>query len=312
MRCNIQTKQRSSKRKAAIFFLSPAVIFIFIFSVVPMLYSFGISFFQYNTSMSTDTIHFNGLHNYISVLSNKQFLESVIWTFTFTICAVSLNVVIGMALAVLLTTNHWKRLSKVYKTIFTMPMMIAPIVTATIWKLIFSPIYGVLNGILVTLGFDRVDWMSQTVPARIALIIVEVWATTPLCMLILMAALKTVPEDILEAATIDGGNWTQKFTKIVLPLIRNFITLVVMMRFMDAIRMFDIVYNLTNGGPGTSTETLASTIYKTAFRYYNVGEGSAGAFIFFLLIIIFSLMFMKLLGEKEEKIKKIKKRRGQA
>lgn len=114
-----------------------------------------------------------------------------------------------------------------------------------------------MNGILVTFGFERVNWMAETIPARIALVIVEVWATTPLCMLIFIAALQTVPDDLLEAATIDGGTFPQKFTKVILPLIRNFIALVVTMRFMDAIRMFDIVYNLTNGGPGTATETLA-------------------------------------------------------
>lgn len=306
----IRAKERTradSKKKAAVVFLGPAVVFLAVFSVIPMIYSFIISFFSYNTSMAEDTIRFNGISNYISILTNRQFLDSTIWTFTFTICAVTLNVLIGMALAILLTTDHWKRLSKVFKTVFTMPMMIAPIVTATIWKLIFSPIYGVLNGILFSLGMERVNWMAETVPARIALIVVEVWATTPLCMLIFIAALKTVPEELLEAATIDGGNWRQKFSQITLPLIRNFIALVITMRFMDAIRMFDIVYNLTNGGPGTSTETLASTIYKTAFRYYNVGEGSAGAFIFFLLIIGFSALFMKLLGEKKETKRRVSK-----
>ena len=194
-------------------------------------------------SMAEDTIHFTGFDNYIGVLTNKQFLDSALWTFNFTISAVALNVILGMALALLLTSGYSKRISKVCKTIFTMPMMIAPIVTATIWKLIFSPIYGVLNGILVTFGFERVNWMAETIPARIALVIVEVWATTPLCMLIFIAALQTVPDDLLEAATIDGGTFPQKFTKVILPLIRNFIALVVTMRFMDAIRMFDIVYN---------------------------------------------------------------------
>ncbi len=300
-------KTNRSKRNAAIVFLAPAVVFLLLFSVIPMLYSFGISFFRYNTSMAADTIKFIGVQNYINVLTDKQFLESAGWTFTFTVFAVLLNVVLGMTLAVILTTSYWNRVSKIYRTFFTMPMMIAPIVTATIWKLIFSPVYGVLNGILYTLGFERVNWMSQTVTARIALIAVEVWATTPLCMLIFIAALKTVPDEILEAATIDGGSWVQKFRRIILPLIRNFITLVITMRFMDSIRMFDIVYNLTNGGPGTSTETLASTIYKKAFRYYEVGEGSAGAIIFFVLIILFSLMFMKLFSEKEERTNRRRK-----
>ena len=287
------------KRVAAFVFISPAVLFLVVFSVIPMLYSFGISFFHYNTSMNTDTIRFIGLKNYVSVLTNRQFLDSACWTFIFTISAVALNLLFGMTLAVVLTTNFLPRLSKVMKTVFTIPMMIAPIVIATIWKLMFSPIYGVLNGLLVSMGLDRVEWLSAVIPARIALIIVEVWATTPLCMLIFMAALKTVPEELLEAATIDGANWRQKFFQVTMPLIRNFTVLVLTVRFMDAIRMFDIVYNLTNGGPGTSTETLASTIYKMAFRYYNVGEGSAGAFIFFVLIVLFSLLIMKLTGKEE-------------
>ena len=253
-----------------------------------MLYSFGISFFHYNTSMNADTIRFIGLKNYVSVLTNKQFLDSACWTFIFTVSAVALNLLFGMTLAVVLTTNFLPRISKVMKTVFTIPMMIAPIVIATIWKLMFSPIYGVLNGLLVSMGLDRVEWLSAVVPARIALVIVEVF----------MAALKTVPEELLEAATIDGANWRQKFFQVTMPLIRNFTVLVLTMRFMDAIRMFDIVYNLTNGGPGTSTETLASTIYKMAFRYYNVGEGSAGAFIFFVLIVLFSLLIMKLTGKE--------------
>ena len=118
-------------------------------------------------------------------------------------------------------------------------------------------------------------------------------------MLILMAALKTVPEELLEAARIDGASWWQQFRRITLPFIKKFILLIVTLRFMDAIRMFDIAYNLTNGGPGNATETLASTIYKTAFRYYEVGEGSAGAYIFFLIIILCSFLFLRLAGREK-------------
>lgn len=288
------------KKAAAAGFILPAGIFLFLFSVVPMLYSLGISFFQYNTAMSADTIKFNGLANYVSVLTNRQFWDSALWTVSFAVIVVILNIVLGMTLAVALTTKLLPKLSAVLKIIFILPMMIAPIVTATIWKLMFSPIYGVLNGILVSLGLDRVNWFADIIPARIAIIVVEVWATTPLCMLILMAALKTVPEELLEAAKIDGASAVKRFFFITLPLIKKFIVLIVMIRFMDAIRMFDIVYNLTNGGPGTATETMASTIYKMAFRYFNVGEGSAGAYIFFLIILLFSGLMAKLTMRKED------------
>lgn len=293
-------RMHKSKRGWAVFFIGPAVLFLLVFSVVPMAYSLGLSFLHYNTAMAADTVRFVGLENYLSVLTDKGFWDSALWTFLFAVSAVGLNVLIGLTLAVALNTKLLPRLSKGLKIVFIMPMMIAPIVTATIWKLMFSPIYGVLNGILVSLGLDRVNWFADVLPARIAIIVVEVWATTPLCMLILMAALQTVPEEMLEAARIDGAAWWEQFKQIVLPLIKKFILLVVTLRFMDAIRMFDIVYNLTNGGPGTATETLASTIYKTAFRYFNVGEGSAGAYIFFLIIIGFSFLLMKLAGKGEE------------
>lgn len=294
--------RRLSKKKkiAAVGFIFPSVLFLGLFSVVPMIYSLGLSFMQYNTAMSKDTIRFNGLANYISVITNEQFLDSVVWTVCFAVAVVILNVVLGMTLAVALTTKLLPRLSAVLKIIFILPMMIAPIVTATIWKLMFSPIYGVLNGILVSLGQNRINWFADGGPARLAIIIVEIWATTPLCMLILMAALKTVPEELLEAARIDGATSIKQFRFITLPLVKKFIWLVVMLRFMDAIRMFDIVYNLTNGGPGTATETMASTIYKMAFRYFNVGEGSAGAYIFFVIIILFSILLMKLSSRGEE------------
>lgn len=295
-------RMNSHKKRAALFFIGPAVLFLFVFSVIPMVYSFGISFLHYNTAMAADTIHFIGLENYINVLTDKTFWDSALWTVLFAVTVVALNVFIGLTLAVTLNTKLLPRLSKVLKVVFIMPMMIAPIVTATIWKLMFSPIYGVLNGILVSLGFERINWFANVATSRAAVIVVEVWATTPLCMLILMAALKTVPEEMLEAAKIDGASWWGQFKNITLPLIKKFIILVVSLRFMDAIRMFDIVYNLTNGGPGTSTETLASTIYKTAFRYFNVGEGSAGAYIFFLIIIVFSFLLMKLSGGKEETV----------
>ena len=268
-------KLNGEKKRAAICFIGPAVLFLFVFSIIPMLYSFGLSLFKYNTAMASDSIRFVGFRNYIKVLTSADFWDSTFWTFGFAVSAVVLNLLFGLTLAVVLNTRLLPRLSKVLKIVFTMPMMIAPIVTATIWKLMFSPIYGLLNGILVSLGMDRVSWFSEVIPARIAIIIVEVWATTPLCMLILMAALKTVPEELLEAARIDGASWWQQFRRITLPFIKKFILLIVTLRFMDAIRMFDIAYNLTNGGPGNATETLASTIYKTAFRYYEVGEGSA-------------------------------------
>mgnify|MGYP001320505574 CR=1 FL=1 len=290
-------KSRTRKNRIHFVFTLPALLFLLVFSIVPMLYSFRMSFYNYH--LARPRMDFVGLDNYLKAVTNADFLNAVGWTFSFTVIVVVLNIVLALALAVLLTGRFSERYTGVFKTMFTLPMMIAPIVIATIWKFMFSPIYGVINGTLTMFGLDRVNWLSEAFPARAAIIFVELWATIPLCMLILIAALKTVPDDLYEAATVDGANGRQMFFRITLPVIRNFIVLVATFRFMDAIRMFDIVYNLTNGGPGTATETLASTVYKMTFRYMNVGEGSAMAFIFMLIIMLCSWLLMKM-GRSEK------------
>lgn len=286
------------RRNMSIKFIFPTILFLVVFSIIPMVYSFIMSLQSYNTSMPKDSVHFIGMQNYIDILTNQQFISATLWTFSFTISVVTLNVFLGLIISLILTYGSIRKSARIFKTLFILPMMIAPIVTASMWKLIFSPIYGLLNGLLVSNGMQRIEWLSKVLPARFAIISVEVWATTSICMLIFMAAFRTVPDECLEAATTDGANPLQKFRHIILPFIRNHIALIVTIRFMDSVRMFDIVYNLTNGGPGTSTETLASTIYKTAFRYFNIGQGAAAAYIFFILILIFSLISIKLLSKK--------------
>ncbi|GGD61369.1 carbohydrate ABC transporter permease [Paenibacillus nasutitermitis] len=281
-------------------FIGPSMLFIIVLSILPILYSFYLSFLSYNLSMPASTIKFFGLQNYSYILTDKTFLGSIAWTLSFSIIVVALNVIVGMSLALLLNGSLMERASSVFKTIFILPMMLAHVVTATIWKLMFSPVYGIINNVLVMLGFNKVNWIADTENARFSLIIVELWGSTPFCMLIFLAALKTVPKELYESALIDGANRIRTFFGITLPLIRNFLALVVSIRIMDSLRMFDIVYTLTNGGPGNDTETIGTTIYKTAFRYSDIGAGSAGAFIFFILIVIVTLVFLKLI-RKESK-----------
>ncbi|MEK3720658.1 carbohydrate ABC transporter permease [Paenibacillus sp. FSL H8-0034] len=276
-------------------FIGPSMLFIIVLSIFPIFYSLYLSFLSYNLSMPATTIKFNGLNNYLYMLTNKTFIGSIAWTLSFSISVVALNVILGMSLALLLNSSLMERASDFFKTAFILPMMLAHVVSATIWKLMFSPVYGILNNILMMLGYDKVNWTADTYNARFAIILVELWGSTPFCMLIFLAALKTVPKELYESALIDGANRIRTFFGITLPLIRNFLALVVSIRIMDSLRMFDIVYTLTNGGPGDDTETIGTTIYKTAFRYSDIGAGSAGAFLFFILIVIVTLVFLKLI-----------------
>ena len=163
----------------------------------------------------------------------------------------------------------------------------------------FSPNYGVINNILIVLGHSPVNWTTTEGPAKLAIILVEMWSSIPFCLLIFMGALKTVPTELYEAAMLDGANRLVSFFKITLPSIRNFVAMVVTVRVMDSLRAFDVIYTLTTGGPGTSTETRGMNIYKTASTYSKLGLGSAGAFLFLIVIAVISFVLMRVLERKD-------------
>lgn len=292
--CSVNRSSSLSDKAATLVFLAPSAILILGVSVIPAAYSMYISTLSYNLAMPASTIEFIGLGNYIKVLTDKQFGAAVGWTLQFAIISVIIETVLGLAIALMLTSDHSKKFSAPFKTLIIIPMMIAPVVSATIWKLMFWPIYGVTNGTLNFIGLPSINWLGETFYAKIALIIVEIWAATPFCVLVYQAALKTVSTEMLEAARVDGASGFRTFFSITLPSIRNFVALVVSIRIGDALRVFDAVMQLTNGAPGTTTETIGTTIYKSAFRYNDVGRGSAGAFIFFIVVsaVAFSSMIL--------------------
>ncbi len=288
-----------NRKKTFLLFVLPAVVFLAFFSVIPILYSFVISLTNYNLYFSASDAKFVGIKNYIKILTNNDFLSSFGWTLFFSISSVSLDLLFGMLLAVLLNSKELDQKAKSLKTIMIIPMMIAPTVIGTIWGLMFSPNYGVINSILQLMGFSAINWTTKIIPAKVAIILVEMWGSIPFCLLIFIGALKTVPIDLYEAAMLDGAGKIRIFFKITLPQIRNFVAMVITVRTMDSLRAFDVIYTLTSGGPGKSTETVGLNIYRTAITYSKVGLGSAGAFLFLIFIAIVSFALMHFLERRD-------------
>ncbi|MCU6733288.1 carbohydrate ABC transporter permease [Diplocloster agilis] len=289
-------------KKAHLIFVAPAGIFLLLFSVAPLLYSFGISLTNYNLYFAQSEAKFVGLKNYVKIIQDEAFRQAVGWTFTFAAAVVLLDVAVGMLLAQILTSRIFERRAGILKTVMIIPMMIAPTVIGTIWGLMFTPNYGVINNILNLLGVQSVNWTTTVIPAKLAIIFVEMWGSIPFCLLIFMGALKTVPQELYEAALIDGAKKFTIFFRITVPQIRNFIAMVVTVRVMDSLRAFDVIYTLTSGGPGTSTETIGTTIYKTAITYSKVGQGSAGAFLFLIVIAAISFVLMRILERRDDEV----------
>lgn len=295
---NERTKSKRNfqrKRKfAAFLFILPALLLLLSFIVVPILYGFRISFMNYNIAMPASARTFCGFDNYRSVLNNSDFRNSFLWTLEFVLVAVCGTVLLAMILALALNSRRVNgMIGRITKTIFILPMMLCPLIVSNIWYIIFAPNYGLINSLLARTGVSTISFFGETFFARMAIMIVEFWWGTPYVMIILLAALTTVPPELLESAYLEGAGKVKTFFWVTLPCISGFVILVVSIRLMDALRMFDISYALTEGGPSKSTQTVAYFIYETGFKYLKVGEASAASFLLFALIIVLTFLFMK-------------------
>lgn len=295
------TKSRwiSQRKRSSLLFMLPALLLLLCFLVLPALYGFGTSFTFYNSAMPSSAIRFVGFDNYRNVLTDSYFQSTVAWTLVFSLISVVSTVLLGLLIALALGGRLLGRAGRAYKAIFILPMMLAPIVVSSIWYLLFAPIYGLINVVLAQLGLPSVSWLGDATAARAAVLIADLWMSTPFCTIILLAGLTTVPTEMYESASLEGAGAFAQFRLITLPMIRTFLGLIVSMRMMDSLRVFDIIYVLTKGGPERVTETMGLYIYRTAFRYFDVGKGSAASFLLFLLIAAITFVYMRLMKTTE-------------
>ncbi len=270
----------------------PAVLFVLLMMVFPIVYTVRISFFEWSMSATTPP-KWVGLANYIALLKDARFWHAVNATFYFTVLALVLETVLGVAIAMLLYREF--RGKNIVKTLFLLPMVATPVAMGLVWLLIYEPSIGVANMMLKSLGFKPLLWLasqSQVIPS---LVIVDVWEWTPMIALIVMAGLSTLPSDPYEAADVDGATLWQKFTHITLPLLRPTIIVAVMLRLIDVLKTFDIIYSTTQGGPNLASETLNLYGYVLGFQYFKLGMASALLVLFFILVmgLTLALIFVR-------------------
>ena len=280
---------------SSILFILPTAVVLICFIVIPIIYGFYISLRKYNIAMPEKMRVFCGIDNYINVFRNKDFLNSLSWTFEFVLFAVIGTVSLALILALLLDSPRVKGLiGRLTKTIFILPMMLCPLIVSNIWYIIFAPNYGLINVLLNNGGNKTISFFGETVWARFALLTVETWFATPYVMIILLAALSTVPNDLIESAKLEGANKIQRLYHVTLPSISSFLILVISIRLMDSLRMFDLAFALTEGGPSKSTQTISYYIYQTGFQNLQVGTASAAAFILLAIIALVTFAFIKI------------------
>ena len=296
----MRLQRRKSDKFACWAFLTPTLIFLAVTALVPLLYSVYLSFFRLKLNMPNQTPTFVGLNNYIKMFSDTMLHTSTVNTLIFAFVSVALEVVLGLMIAMVICSDSmW---SRVATSIFMIPMIMAPVAIGTLWRMMMDASTGVLNYFLSFAGVEKIQWLADPLMAKVSVLLVNVWQLTPWVTVICAAGLKALPQDCIQAALVDGATPRQIFWKIVLPLIKPVLVIVVMMRFTDAFKVFDTIYTMTNGGPGTATEMLPNFIYKQGLKYYDAGYAAALAIVFVLTMAFITLFFLRLRKKEEENV----------
>lgn len=278
---------RSRRRSGYLLLALPALVVVVAVIVFPWLFTLYMSVHDWRIVGEKE---FVGFANFVTLANDTRFLEAIWHTFYFTVLAVVLPVVFGVLAA--LVFHREFPLRGLLRTLFVMPMMATPVAIALVWTMMFHPQLGVLNYLLSLVGIPPQLWVFEASTVIPSLALVEVWHWTPLVMLIVLGGLASLPSEPYESARIDGASEWQMFRHITWPLVLPFVMVAVVIRTIDALKAFDTIFVITQGGPGTASETVNIYLYLQAFSFYNMGHASAVVVVFFVLIVILSLLLL--------------------
>jgi multiple sugar transport system permease protein len=292
-----RSRRRLSDRGLAVLFTSPALLLLLAMSVFPLLYALYLSFTDYSATRGGPA-NLVGFGNYVAILTSPAVHIRAITTLVYVVAAVGLQTVLGFGIAYLISRRTRGR--GALTTLFLTPMMLSPIVVGLFWKFMLDAQFGVINSMLGSLGLGQVEWLTRQRTALLSLVVVDTWQWTPFVMLIALAGLTAVPKYLYEAASIDRASEWFRFRYITLPLVWPLLLIAVMFRAIEAFRLFDLVYILTSGGPGVSTETLSFHVYKVAFLGFNTGTASAYGILMVLVVIVLAQIYLRYLNKLKE------------
>jgi ABC-type sugar transport system permease subunit len=280
-------------------FLAPSLIVILGVTLWPILTTLVLSFYDAPTGIN-QTRTFIGLGNYLNLLKDQTFWETIGRTMYFTVVSVSLELVIGLGIAQLIASRPWGW--QFLRFALIIPWAVPTIVNGAMWRWIYSADFGALNGILMQLGLIEhyIPWLTRTDMAMNLIILADLWHVMPFVALILQAALATLPAEMEEAASVDGASAFQRFWFIRLPLLRPAILVALIVRTVDAFRVFDIAYIITSGGPAFKTVTITYLTYLNTFSYGKPGVGAALSFLISIFIIVMAIAYIRFLYRPEE------------
>jgi multiple sugar transport system permease protein len=272
-------------------FLLPTAAVLFLTTIYPMLYALYLSFRNYDLAKPFIPRIFVGLANFQEVLTSGPFLHSMVITFKLMGVTLFFQFVIGVGLA-LLVTQRLPGMAAI-RTLLLIPMMISPVIVGLVWLFIYFPELGYFNYFIGLIGINPIPWITSTQWALTAIAIADIWQWTPFVMMGTAAALQSLSPEPYEAARIDGNSNIDVFLHVTLPQLKPVLISLLFLRAIDAFKIYDIIFVLTKGGPGDSTETIALYIYRQSFTFWRMGVGAAASFVSLIIISVLITLFFK-------------------
>jgi multiple sugar transport system permease protein len=284
------------KKQTGIFFITPTIIIIIAVVLLPLLFALVVSFFRF-TLVDPSFKEFVLFDNFKAAFQDQYLWNSLKVTLIFVFTVIPLEFVIGFLIAIMLNRNI--RFKGFFYTILTIPMVMSPVAVGLIWKMLLHADLGIVNYIFSVLHLPYVNWLGSDKFALFTIVLVDIWQQMSFMILILLAGLKSLPKEPFESAKIDGANSVQSFFHITLGLMRPVISVAVLIRLVFSFRTYDLIYTMTRGGPGVSSELISYFIYKTTFMGMDFSKASAISYVLLLLIMVIVIFLFREMGGKK-------------
>jgi multiple sugar transport system permease protein len=283
------------QRATAWFMALPGMIVILVIVILPTLYTWGVSTIRWDAQVRDQSFIF--LENYRTLLTTSRVLDALKNTAIVAVCAVALELILGVGLAALMTEQFRGRTFVI--SVIILPLMLAPVVVGQTWRMLWDPRFGAVNDLLSRLTGQTVEllWLGDPQLATIAIIITDVWQWAPFVFLVTLAGFLAVNVELYEAAAIDGASGWQTFLRITLPIVRPVLLVALLFRLVDALKIFDILYLLTKGGPGYATENYSLYLYEQGFQFFRLGYTAAGSVLFLIVVVMIATVLIRRIGE---------------
>ncbi len=286
------------KRRGALL-VTPAILILFVMNIFPLMWSFGLSFFNYRAS-SQRVPRFRGLDNYADALTDEKVWERFQTTAIIVGSSVIVQLIVGFLLALLFAKAFPMR--RIVLMLVLTPMMLSFVSVGVFFKLFYEPTFGVVSYVLNFFTSEPFVMLGSPEGAIIGIVIADAWMWSPFVMLLVLAGLVSVPKYLYEAAEIDRASKWRTFRTITFPYIKSLLLLAVLFRTIETFKLFDIVYIITEGGPGSSTETIAVYLYRTAFQFFRTSQSSALAYIVLFIVIVLTNLYLYSVNRRAEEV----------